>query len=82
MSEVRNGLRHFERAQVRVGKRIEVWFVPGSRGVAGVVRDIIRDEEGKLCVSIGFEGGKVRPERLSARIHARVAQAPQGGEGS
>jgi hypothetical protein len=79
MPEMRNGLLHFERAQVRVGKRIDVWFgrfggvVEQSKShtrVAGVVRDIVRDEDGTLCVSIEPE---IRSERLPTRIHAQVA---------
>jgi hypothetical protein len=70
MPEMRNGLLHFERAQVRVGKRIDVWFEPGHARVTGVVLDIIRDEDGTLCVSIEPE---IRSERLPTRVHAQVA---------
>jgi hypothetical protein len=70
MPEMRNGLLHFERAQVRVGKRIDVWFEPGHASVIGVVRAIIRDEDGRLCVSIDPE---IRSERLPTRVHAQVA---------
>ena len=75
MSEVRNGLRHFERAQVCVGKRIRVWFA--LQGYAdGVVSDLIRDEDGTLCVSIEPAQAEIRPERLPARVHEGVAKAP------
>jgi hypothetical protein len=71
MPEMRNGLLHFERAQVRVGQCIDIWFGTSETEarVTGVVLDIIRDDDGTLCVSID----EIRSERLPTRVHAQVA---------
>lgn len=78
MPEMRNGVPHFRRSQVRVGEHILVWGKAGMPpDLEGEVVAIARNEDGDLCVSVG----EVRPERLSTGIHEGVARSPEGQAG-